>query len=299
MGLRVVAVALVPRIVPRAASNRPAERAIGHHDRVLHLRQAEFPPAGSERRFPFDLPAIAVGLDLPFTSPVTILVGENGSGKSTVLEAIAIAARAISAGSEEMATDTTLSPSRELASQVRLVWTKRPSRAFFMRAEDFFGYARRMEGTTAGLEAELERVDREYATATTLARSLARQPLEHELAAIRARYGDGLNARSHGEAFLHFFRERLVPGGIYFLDEPEAPLSPTRQLSFLALLKAMGDQDIQVVMATHSPILLACPGAAIWTLDTAPMSRVAFEDLEHVTLTRDFLRDPEAYLRHL
>ena len=124
-------------------------------------------------------------------------------------------------------------------------------------------------------------------------------PFERELAALADRYGDGLDARSHGESFMHFFLERLVPGGIYFLDEPEAPLSPSRQLSFLALLKDMVQRDIQVVMATHSPILLAFPGAAIWSFDAAPMGRVAYADLEHVNLTRDFLRDPEAYLRHL
>jgi predicted ATPase len=267
---------------------------------MTHLRRALLAdPGRREAGFPFDLPVLAGGLDLSFEAPVTIFVGENGSGKSTLLEALAIAAHAISAGSEETGADATLDGARALAGDLRLTWSKRPGRGFFMRAEDFFGYARRLDATRAGLEAELRRIDVEYADASLLARDLARSPMEHELAALRARYGDGLDTRSHGESFLHFFRERIVPGGIYFLDEPEAPLSPARQLALLALLKAMVAEDVQVVMATHSPILLAAPDAVIWTFDTVPMSRAAYGDLDHVTLTRDFLRDPEAYLRHL
>jgi predicted ATPase len=124
-------------------------------------------------------------------------------------------------------------------------------------------------------------------------------PFHKELGELRRRYGDGIDTRSHGEAFLTFFRDRFVPGGIYFLDEPEAPLSPSRQLAFLALVGEAVAAGSQIVMATHSPILLACPNAAIWSFDTAPIRRVAYEDLEHVTLTRDFLNDPGAFLRHL
>ena len=267
---------------------------------MIHLRTAVLGSRTSHRPgFPFDLPVLASGLDVAFDAPVTIFVGENGSGKSTLLEALAIAARATSAGSEDAASDGTLAGARALAHELHLTWSKRPARGFFMRAEDFFGYAKRLDATRADLEAELRRVDAEYADASDQARALARSPMLHELAALRARYGDGLEARSHGESFLHFFRERIVPGGIYFLDEPEAPLSPARQLAFLALLKEMVERDVQVVMATHSPILLAAPGAAIWSFDTSPMARVAYDDLEHVTLTRDFLRDPEAYTRHL
>jgi predicted ATPase len=168
-----------------------------------------------------------------------------------------------------------------------------------MRAEDFFGFAKRMSTMRAELEQELARVDAEYADAPLLARNLARSPHLRELAALRARYGDGLDAQSHGESFLLFFRERFVPGGTYFLDEPEAPLSPARQLAFLALAKQMVEQDAQLIVATHSPILLAYPGATILSFDRQPIERMSYEDLEHVTLTRAFLNDPEAFLRHL
>jgi predicted ATPase len=90
-----------------------------------------------------------------------------------------------------------------------------------------------------------------------------------------------------------------VPGGLYLLDEPEAPLSPQSQLAFLAMVKDMVAEDSQFIMATHSPILLAFPGAEIYSFDQAPVTRVPYESLEHVNLTRDFLRDPERFLRHL
>jgi len=117
--------------------------------------------------------------------------------------------------------------------------------------------------------------------------------------ALDRRYGDGLDTGSHGEAFLRFFGARVVARGTYFLDEPEAPLSPSRQLALLALLREMVDNDCQVILATHSPILLALPGAEIWSFDETPPRVTPWADLEHVRLTRDFLASPEAFLRHL
>jgi predicted ATPase len=263
---------------------------------VIHLRSVTFRAVSDDgpHGFPFDLPAT-----IDFRAPVTMLVGENGSGKSTLLEALAIAAKAVTAGSADATADPSLDGVRVLADTLRLTWTKRPSRGFFLRAEDFFGYARRLDAMRSGLEDELRRVEVEYADAEPYARSLAAAPIRGELGALRERYGDGLDRRSHGESFLHFFAERLVPGGIYFLDEPEAPLSPARQLSFLALLKSMEAAASQVIVATHSPLLLAYPGADLVSFDTSPLGRVRYDELEHVRLTRDFLRDPEAYLRHL
>ena len=109
----------------------------------------------------------------------------------------------------------------------------------------------------------------------------------------------GSGARSHGESFLQLFQSRFVPGGLYLLDEPEAPLSPQRQLALLAMLKEMAGQDSQFVVATHSPILMALPGADILSFDRAPVRRLPYGEVEHVSFTRDFLNNPEAFLRHL
>jgi predicted ATPase len=266
---------------------------------VIHLREARLPAAQDRRGFPFDLPAVRTLRTLRFETPVTLLVGENGSGKSTLLEALAIASRAITAGTAEAVDDPTLEGVRALAAALTLTWATRKHRGFFLRAEDFFGFAKRMATLRSELEAGLAAVDEEYAGRPGLAHDLARTPWLRELGELERRYGDGLDAQSHGESFLRFFQARLVPGGTYFLDEPEAPLSPARQLAFLALLKELVDADGQAVIATHSPILLAFPGATIWSFDGERIAPVAYEDLEHVRLTRDFLANPEAFLRHL
>jgi predicted ATPase len=109
-----------------------------------------------------------------------------------------------------------------------------------------------------------------------------------------------LNETSHGESFLELFQRRFVPRGLYLLDEPEAPLSPVRQLALLAILRQMCDEgESQFLIATHSPILMAYPGAALYSLDGGTPRRVAWNDLEHVALTRDFLNDPGMFLRRL
>ena len=107
------------------------------------------------------------------------------------------------------------------------------------------------------------------------------------------------DARSHGESFLDLFTGRVNPGGLYLLDEPETPLSPQRQIALLGLIIDAAGQGAQFIIATHSPILLACPDARIITFDTNPISDASYEDLEHVRVTRDFLNHPERYLRHL
>ena len=269
---------------------------------MIHLASVrlEQPRDGAARpAFPFSVPAIAALGELRFEAPVTMLVGENGSGKSTLLEAVAVAARLITAGSAEAADDATLAGIRELAESLRLSCTKRTHRGFYLRAEDFFGYARRVAALRAELEAGLAAVEVEYADRPELARNLARSPYLREIGELERRYGEGIDAQSHGESFLRFFEGRLVPGGLYLLDEPEAPLSPARQLSLLALLRRMVEADCQAIIATHSPIVLALPGAAIWSFDDPPVHRVAWGDLEHVRLVRDFLNAPDAFLRHL
>ncbi|NLM70025.1 MAG: AAA family ATPase, partial [Firmicutes bacterium] len=118
--------------------------------------------------------------------------------------------------------------------------------------------------------------------------------------ALIDKYGEDLQTKSHGESILHVLLERIVPGGVYLLDEPETPFSPQRLLSLLALIKQMAEAgNCQFIIATHSPILLACPGASIYSFDETPIQIRPYEELEHVRLTRDFLNAPDAFLRHL
>lgn len=268
---------------------------------MISLRSArlERGEAPSPAVFPFSVPIIASLGEVEFKAPVTFLVGENGCGKSTLLEALAVAAQRVAVGSEDLSSDQSLGAVRGLAKNLRLTWNRKTARGFFLRAEDFFGYAKRVANLAAEAEHELLRVDEEYQDRSEYARGLARGPHAKTLTEIRALYGEGLDAQSHGESFLKLFESRLAPEGVYFLDEPEVPLSPLRQLAFLALLRDAVAEGSQFVVATHSPILLALPGAEIWSCDVAPPQPVAWDDLEHVTLTRSFLNDPENFLRRL
>src|SRR5213076_1818447 len=119
------------------------------------------------------------------------------------------------------------------------------------------------------------------------------------IAEMEKRYGTSLDANSHGESFLRLFQSRFVPGGLYLMDEPEAPLSPQSQLGLLAMIDNMVAQDAQFIIATHSPLLLAFPAAQIYSFDSIPVRAVAYEDLDHVRITRDFLNAPERYLSQI
>ena len=255
------------------------------------------PPAG-DTEFPFSIPAIRTLPPLDLSAPVTFFVGENGSGKSTLLEGLAAAANLPTVGAAEVGRDGTLAAQRRLAAVLRLGWAKRTHRGFFLRAEDFFGFQRRLAGERRELEERLTEIDVAYSDRSTYAKGLAAGPVRASLADMERRYGRDPDARSHGQAFLNLFQGRFVPDGLYLLDEPEAPLSPQNQLGLLALLLEWVDRA-QFIIATHSPMLLAFPGAVIYSFDRVPIAPVRYEDLEHVALTRAFLNDPAAFLRRL
>ena len=267
---------------------------------MIHLRTVRLNSDGSEEDiFPFNIPALKSFSTLHFQAPVTFLVGENGSGKSTFLEALAIAIDAHTVGSEDVSRDETLTAVRVLANMMRLVWGMRNRNGFFLRAEDFFGYIKRLTEMEAELLAEIKNVDKEYVGRSEHAKGLAKMPYVNELHALREQYGRHLGTYSHGESFLELFQSRFTPGSLYLLDEPETPLSPMRQLTLISLMKEMVAQNCQFIIATHSPILMAFPNAEILSFDFSPIQAVEYNQLEHVTVTRSFLNDPEQYLRHL
>jgi predicted ATPase len=263
------------------------------HLRSLSLKKT----AGSG--FPFSVPAIKSLSELSLDSPVTFFVGENGSGKSTLLEGIALSAGLPTVGSVAATDDRTLAAQKALGRALTLVWGQRTRRGFFLRAEDFFGFTKQLAQMRVEMQGDIAAIDAQYAGRSEYAKGLAKGPLAGSLADMERRYGVDLDANSHGQSFLRLFRSRFVPGGLYLLDEPEAPLSPQSQLALLVMMGEMVAQDGQFIVATHSPILLAFPGARIFSFDEVPVRSVEYESLEHVRLTRDFLNAPERYLRHL
>ena len=263
------------------------------------LASVRYEQAADETAFPFSVPAIRSMDRINLHTSVTLLVGENGTGKSTFLEALAIAALLPAVGSARLSTDRTLEGQRQLARRLRLTWRHRSHRGFFLRAEDFFGFQKQLARDRVEHAAEIERLDHELAEASEYARDLAKGPHRASMADMERRYGADPDAASHGEAFLRLFGSRLAPGGLYLMDEPEAALSPQSQLAFLSMVKSSVDTGSQFLIATHAPILMAVPGATILSFDEVPVGAVPFDDLEPVRLVREFLNAPERYLRRI
>jgi predicted ATPase len=216
--------------------------------------------------FPFTLPAVRSLGRLLLHPSVTFLVGENGSGKSTLLEAIAVGMGFNAEGGSRNFNFATRPSHSELHAHLRFVrGLARPRDGFFLRAESFYN-----------VSSEIER-----------------------LGVLRSYGGTPLHEQSHGESFLTLFMERFHGQSFYVLDEPEAALSPQRQLALLSRMHDLVRQDCQFLIATHSPILMAYPNATIYECGEHGIRQVAYEDTEHYRVTRDFLANPSRMLRVL
>jgi predicted ATPase len=224
--------------------------------------------------YPFNLPALRNLDRLRFHPKVTFLVGENGSGKSTILEAIALACGINPEGGSINFRFSTRESHSSLESAVRLArLPATPGDRYFLRAESYFNVA-----------TEIERLDAEPGFGPPI---------------IDAYGSKSLHEQSHGESFFALFRHRFRNCGLYLLDEPEAALSPVRQLTFLALLHDYVRRGCQFVVATHSPIILAYPDAVILVLSPEGIRETPYRETEHYTVTRGFLNNTESYLRDL
>ena len=241
--------------------------------------------------FPFSVPAFSNFRSLSFSSPVSFFVGENASGKSTLLESIAIATNRIVVGGKSLEQDNTLDAIRPLASSLKMSWREKTSKGFFFRSEDFFNFIKR----NRELSSELGEYAEEYKDSI-----YARNYMLGQKNALDSRYGD-LNALSHGEGFLQVFKSRISTGGLYLLDEPEAALSPISQLSLLYLIHQMisDGEGAQFIIATHSPLIMSYPNAQIFSFDDDSISVEEYENLEHVNLYKRFLSNPQRYLANL
>lgn len=243
--------------------------------------------------YPFDLPIITLLESLEFSSPVTIFVGENGCGKSTLLEAIGhgMGCHSINQGVSAGNSGVEL-----LSAALRFSRTKAPKTRFLFRAEDASNYATQI----ASQQRELMALEQEYdETLEGYGRTLATGSMQGQRAALSSKYGEVPNARSHGEWFLTILQERIHRPGLYLLDEPETPLSPIHELSLLSLIIDAVADGAQFIIATHSPVLMACPDATLLEFSDTAIAPIAWEDVEHVRLLKSFLADPSSFLRHL
>lgn len=218
--------------------------------------------------YPFSIPAIRDAETISFTSPVTFFVGENGTGKSTLIEAIAVAAGFNAEGGTKnynFSSYDTISPLAQSLTLVR--GPRREKRGYFLRAESFY--------TTAN-----------YAEKGTFPTDGSPAPLLVD--------GKRLHEQSHGEAFMSIIHE--FEPGLFILDEPESALSPRTIITLIQIIQKLTDRSAQFIIATHSPILLAVSGAKIYQFSQRGLWTIAYEDVDHVKITREFLHNPEKYI---
>nr|WP_276561863.1 AAA family ATPase [Brevibacillus halotolerans] len=218
----------------------------------------------NRKEYPFSIPALQNLESISFDKNITFFVGENGSGKSTLLEAVAYQCDFHTAGGGRHNYYEVDASDAPLGEYIQLSWLPKITNGFFLRAETFYQFASHIDSIngTGGYG------------------------------------GRSLHAQSHGESFLSLFRNRFGHKAIYLLDEPEAALSPARQLSLLRLMKDL-EKSAQFIIATHSPILLAFPGAQIYNFDQSPIATTSYEQTLHYQITKRFLENREAMLAEL
>lgn len=263
----------LPRIVGSYGSRmgrRKEGRGFGPGPFILGFQRLRW-----SDEFPFSVPAIANIEQLDLGHSVTLLAGENGSGKSTILEAIAAAIGFAEEGGELERLGELPAVPRDVLNAVRepllapVLSDTKPRNGYFLRAESFFNVAKFVDSS-------------------------------ERFAPDLSLYGDvPLHAQSHGESFLALAANRFGANGLYLLDEPEAALSVTGALALLAIVARAASSGAQFVIATHSPILLAAPAARVYELDEEGVNSASYDDLEAVRQMRGFLDAPDRYLRQI
>lgn len=263
---------------------------------MIHLKSVSFSQV-AKTEFPFNLPFF--GQEIIFSSPVTLLVGENGTGKSTLLELVDEVIKLYKINSKNLEHKELKSVLKNAERFVKCQYQLKKPKGFFFSAEDFTSYIHYLIQEKNISYEELKRIENEYAHKSELSRSLARMPHMRTLGEIDTLYEKDLLKSSHGEAYLDFFKSRIRANELYLLDEPETPLSIQNQLALLSIIDEGIKQNNQFIIATHSPIIMAIPNAVIYQIDQSGIKKCRFDELESVVLLKQFMNHPESFFRHL
>ncbi len=246
--------------------------------------------------FPFNVSAVKFAKHLDLTSKLNFFVGDNGTGKSTLLEAIAFRLQLPHMDGSDYAKKS-FEAAVKLSPYLEFKFSIDRPRGFFFRAEDFGDYLNSVNRADAGLHAQLKSLEGEVPDDII---EEMKENANYQLYHMKKNYGQELNAFSHGEAYLKIIHEKIKKPGIYLLDEPEAALSPAKQLALIyQIVEHLNNNTSQFFIATHSPILMAIPNGNIFEITDQAMEKTALEDTEHYQITKGFLNNPELYLRHL
>ena len=247
-----------------------------------------------EHPWPYNIAAVRYATELVFDPRITILVGDNGTGKSTLLETLGAKIDLPLIGGM-IRSRRGFDAAKILSPFMHLHWGRQTSKGFFFRAEDFSDFIASIEREQNKIRGDLR--DLEGNVPQSIIDNMT-ESANHQLRLSRQQYGDDLQAFSHGEAYLQILHTRIQGKGMYLLDEPEAALSPLKQLSLIFfIMERLRKGDAQFVIATHSPIIMGFPGARLYQILETGMEQVAFHETDHYSITRNFLNNPEAFFR--
>ena len=236
------------------------------HLKEIRLLSDQFP---TRDYYPFSLDVICKTPKIQFSSPVTFFVGENGSGKSTLLEALAKRCQIYIWRGEDRTRATNNHYEEWLFLYLEVEWTDGIVPGSFFSSQSFRNFAQLVDEWEADNPGQIDYFG-----------------------------GKSLITQSHGQSIMSFFKARYKIKGLYLLDDPETALSPISQLELLKLLQEMGRMGhAQFIIATHSPILLACPGSVIYSFDQIPVRAIHYEDTDHYRIYQSFMKDPKKYLK--
>lgn len=233
----------------------------------LYLRSVTFDKTADNTTYPYSVPVIQENSNLEFMKPVTIIVGENGIGKSTLIEAIALASGFSPEGGSKNMLVQTANTTSELHKHIKITkGIRRPKDGYFLRSESYFNVASAIE-------------------------DLDKDPLGGP--PVTSYYGgQSLHHMSHGESFMALLTNRLYGKGFYIFDEPEAALSPNRQIEMITRINELCSQQSQFIIASHSPIILGIPGAEIWHVQSSGKIKIEYYgNLDHVRVTEKFIKN--------
>ena len=251
---------------------------------------------GKQHPWPYNIAAIKFAHNITLNDKVTIFVGDNGCGKSTLLESIAQYLQLPLIGGH-IGHHAGFEAARLLKPYMKVQWQAQTSKGFFFRAEDFSDFINMVDKEQQARYAQLR--DLQGKVDDSIIQRMS-ESMNYSLHAMRKEYGDNMQAYSHGEAYLTILQTRILDKGIYLLDEPEAALSPLKQLSLMAfIIEVLKSNKAQFIISTHSPILMGFPDATLYQVQDDGMQAVAYKETDHYRVTKTFLDNPEYYLRHI